>query len=316
MNSKIAKLNAPDPDALRRRVQAHIDAGMSQTEIARLAGTSGSTVGRWLAGKYPGDNSKVERQLASALEAIAERESQARALPAAPDFIATPTAERILDVLGYAHIAQDVVVVYGGAGVGKTQAIDEYARRHANVWTVAATPAESSVVACLENITHALGIPAPQSAAKMHRAVTRRMTGTYGLLVIDEAQNLDTKALDQVRSIHDATGCGLALVGNEATYSQLTGGNRAAYLDRLYSRVGQRLRLGKATHADTDAIVDAWGINAKACIDALRKIAATPGGLRSLTKTLRLASMYAAGDERAVNCDDIKAAWKRLGGAA
>jgi len=315
MNAKVSKLKT-DPEALRRRVQSQLDSGMSQTELARLAGTSASTVGRWLAGKYSGDNSKVEHQIASALEAIAEREAQAKALPAAPDYVNTPTTARILDVLGYAHIASDVVVIYGGAGLGKTEAIRHYQASNANVWVVTATPADSGVVSTLEGITAALGIPAPQSAARIHRAICKRMTGTFGLLVVDEAQNLDTKALDQVRAIHDATGCGLALVGNEATYSQLTGGNRAPYLDRLYSRVGQRLRLGKATNADTDAIIEAWGISVKSCIDALRKIAATPGGLRSLTKTLRLASMYAAGDGRAVNCDDIRAAWKRLGGTS
>jgi DNA transposition AAA+ family ATPase len=106
------------------------------------------------------------------------------------------------------------------------------------------------------------------------------------------------------------------LLGNEHVYSNLTGGNRAAYLDRLYSRVGQRLRLNAADPGDAEAIISAWQIKANDCRNFLHKIAATPGGLRSLTKTLRLASMYAAGESRETNCGDIKAAWKRLGGAA
>lgn len=315
MNATIAQIK-PEAGELRSRVAELINGGMSQTELARLAGTSGSTVGRWLAGKYEGDNSKIERQLGAALDSIADRKAANDALPAAPDYIATPTADRVADTLSYAHTASDVVVIYGGAGVGKTEAVRAYATRSPNVWISTATPASSSVVAALEDVADALGVQAPNGAARLHRAVVKRMRGTFGLLIIDEAQNLDTKALDQMRSIHDATGCGLALVGNEQVYGSMTGGNRAPYLDRLFSRVGQRLRLGKASNGDTDAIIQAWGVDAKDCIKSLRQIASTPGGLRSLTKTLRLASMYASADEREVCCSDIRAAWKRLGGAA
>lgn len=307
---------SPEAGALREKVVAVIEGGMSQSELARIAGTSASTVGRWMADKYEGDNAEVARKLQAALDTIAERQAANDALPEAPGYISTPTAERIIDTLSYGHIAGDIVVVYGGAGVGKTEAIRAYRRRSPNVWVSTATPADGTVVPALENVGEALGIPLASGAARMHRAIVKKMTGTYGLLIIDEAQNLDTKALDQMRSIHDATGCGLALVGNEQVFSTMTGGNRAAYLDRLYSRVGQRLRLGKATQEDTDAVIDAWGIKVKDCRKKLQEIATTPGGLRSLSKTIRLASMYAAGDKRPVSCADIKAAWKRLGGAA
>lgn len=305
-----------EPSVLRERVFALLEGGMSQTELARLAGTSASTLGRWLQDKYEGDNLKVERQILAALETIADRRAAADALPSAPEYIATPTAERIMDTLSYAHIANDIVVVYGGAGTGKTEAVRAYQSKSPNVWVSTASPADGGVVPALENVGGALGIPISSGAARMHRAICKRMAGTFGLLIIDEAQNLETKALDQMRSIHDATGCGLALVGNEQVYSSMTGGSRAAYLDRLFSRVGQRLRMGKATEKDTDAIIDAWGVKVGECRTVLHQIAATPGGLRSLTKTLRLASMYAAGDKRDVSCSDIRAAWKRLGGAA
>lgn len=304
-----------DTEGLRDRVAEALK-GMSQTELARIAGTSPSTVGRWLQGSYQGDNARVERRLQAALDTLADRQQADEALPSMPGYIATPTAERIMDTLSYAHIAGDVVIVYGGAGLGKTESIRAYAAKSPNVWVSTASPAEGSVVPALEAVGEALGIPIASGAARMHRAIVKKMAGTYGLLVIDEAQNLDSKALDQMRSIHDATGCGLALVGNEQVYSAMTGGTRASYLDRLFSRVGQRLRLVRATDQDTEAIIDAWQIKAGPCRKDLRRIAASAGGLRSLSKTLRLASMYAAGDQREVTCTDIRAAWKRLGGAA
>lgn len=300
-----------DSAELRTRVHAALE-NMSQSDLARLAGTSASTLGRWLAGKYEGDNAKVERQIEAALHALADRQAQSAALPSAPDYIATPTSERIVAALRYAHVASDVVVVYGGAGVGKTQSLTHYAKGAPNVYVATATPASAGVVPALEEVADALGLPIASGAARLHRAICKRLRGTYGLLVMDEAQHLSVAALDQLRSIHDATGCGLALVGNDAVYTTMTGGNRAAYLDRLFSRIGKRVRVGTAGAKDTDAIIAAWGIDATECRKLLRDIASKPGGLRILTKTLRLASMYAAGDSRTVCCADIRAAWREL----
>lgn len=300
-----------DSADLKRRAQTALE-GMSQSDLARLAGTSASTVGRWLSGKYEGDNAKVERQIEAALHALADRQAQAAALPAAPDYIATPSSERIVAALRYAHVASDVVVIYGGAGVGKTQSLSHYAKGAPNVYVATATPASAGVVPALEEVADALHVPIASGAARLHRAICKRLRGTFGLLIVDEAQHLSVAALDQMRSIHDATGCGLALVGNDAVYTTMTGGNRAPYLDRLFSRIGKRVRVSSAGHKDTDAIIDAWQIDAGECRKLLRDIASKPGGLRILTKTLRLASMYAAGDDRGVSCPDIRAAWREL----
>jgi DNA transposition AAA+ family ATPase len=301
-----------DTAKLRRQAETALAEGMSQTELARLAGTSASTLGRWLKDSYEGDNEKVARQVEGALHALADRQAQTAALPAAPAYIPTPTSERIVSALRYAHVASDVVVIYGGAGVGKTQSLQHYAKGAPNVYIATATPASAGVVPALEEVADALGVAIASGAARLHRAIVKRLVGTYGLLIIDEAQHLSVAALDQMRSIHDATNCGLALVGNSAVYTTMTGGNRAPYLDRLFSRIGKRVRVNAAGHKDTDAIIEAWGIQANDCKKLLRDIASKPGGLRILTKTLRLASMYAAGDKRAVCCPDIRAAWREL----
>lgn len=309
MNSNVAPISSND---IMTRARAALAEGLSQTDLARLAGTSASTVGRWLAGKYEGDNSRVERQIEGALQVLDDRKAQAAALPAAPDYIPTPTSERIVSALRYAHVAGDVVVVYGSAGAGKTQSLTHYAGGSPNVYVATATPASSGVVPALEEVAHALGLPATSGAARMHRAICRRLVGAYGLLAIDEAQHLSVAALDQLRAIHDATGCGLALVGNEAVYATMTGGTRAAYLDRLFSRIGKRVQVRRATTKDADAIIAAWHVDASGCRKLLHEIARQPGGLRGLTKALRLAAMYAAGDDRPVGCEDIRAAWREL----
>lgn len=319
--SKIATLPTAHTDAAEARnllgevIEIQNDTRMSQAAIAREVGVSGTAISQWLNGAYPGDVAALEAKIARWVDAYRERTLSARMLPEAPVWVPTPSADRVIAALGYAQIAGDIAVVYGGAGLGKTTAIRQYQRTSPNVWHATMTPATATVVPALEEIADSLGLKeVGGGAAKIQRAIIRRLHGTQGLLVIDEAQHLGVAALDAMRALHDATGVGLALVGNEAVYARMTGGNRAAYLDRLFSRIGKRVRLTRSTQADVTAIINSWRIEAKECRQILHEIAAKPGGLRGLTKVLRLASMFAVGAQRDIHCDDIRAAWRDLGG--
>lgn len=308
---------SPTPE-LRERVRGMMDADkrLTQARISKEAGLSSAVISQWLAGVYPGDVGGVETKIARWLDTTQAQRAAQDALPAAPSYVATPSAEKVLAALRYAQIASDIAVVYGGAGLGKTTAISRYATTAPNVYVATMTPASASVVTALEEITDAVGASGINGggAAKLHRAIVRRITGTQGLLVIDEAQHLSVAALDQIRSIHDAAGIGIALVGNEQVYARMTGGNRAAYLDRLFSRIGKKVRLLRPSETDITRLIEAWGVEEPACRSQLVDIASKPGGLRGLTKVMRLGSMYAAAQRRPLCCDNVRAAWRELGG--
>lgn len=292
------------------------DRNYSQARIAREVGISATTLSQWMSGTYAGDNEGVEAKIGRWYDKLQTSRATASAMPTAPEFVETPSAARVLAALRYAQVAGDIAVIYGGAGMSKTTSIREYARRAPNVWHATMTPASAGVVTCLEEIAEAVSAAgAAGGAARLHRAICRRVADTGGLLVIDEAQHLSVAALDQIRSIHDATGVGIALVGNEAVYARMTGGNRAAYLDRLFSRIGKKVRLIRPTAEDVRALIACWGIDDAKCMATLQDIASKPGALRGLTKTLRLASMHAAAEGRAICCTDVKTAWRELGGA-
>jgi len=292
------------------------DRRLTQAQVSREIGISASAYNQWSKGVYAGDNSAIETKLRLWLDAYQQRRATNEQMPTAPTWVPTPTGQRIIGALSYAQVAGDIAIVYGGAGLGKSTAIRQYATSALNVWHVTMTPASASVVTALEEVCDALGLGEQGGAAKLHRAIVRKVRGTAGLLVIDEAQHLSTQALDQVRSIHDATGIGIALVGNQEVYARMTGGNRAAYLDRLYSRIGKRLSLAKSTEADIRALIEAWGIDDTKCRNTLLGIARHPGALRTLTKVLRLASMHAMAETKAVCCEHIGRAWRELGGEA
>lgn len=314
--TNVTPLHAGDAELRERlRVAMASDRRLSQASVAREIGISPSALNQWLKGIYPGDNEAIETKLIIWMVGYDERRQAGDAMPVAPAWIETPTAARIVGALSYAQAAGDIAIVYGGAGLGKSTTIRHYQNISLNVWHVTMTPASASVVTALEEICAALGVAESGGAARLHRAIVRRVRGSRGLLAIDEAQHLSMAALDQIRAIHDATDVGVALVGNQEIYARMTGGNRAAYLDRLYSRIGKRLALRASSDEDIQALIAAWNIDDAVSRKTLTDIAHRPGALRTLTKVLRLAGMYALADGKPLSAEFVGRAWRELGGA-
>ena len=301
---------------LRERTRAAMAAaGLSQAKAAHEIGLSDSALSQWLAGKYGGDTAGVDAKVERWIKAHDERAVLAQRMPAAPEWTPTPTARRIEAGLSYAQLAGDVTVIYGGAGVGKTQAARRYAETRPNVWIAAMTPAVQALGPCLERLALACGLrPTNGRPARLEVELRDRLTGSQGLLIVDEAQHLSPRALEGVRSLHDATGVGVALIGNETIYSRLTGGRRAAEFAQLFSRIGKRVRLTTAGKGDVEALLAAWSIEDAAAREAAQEIALQPGALRGLTKALRLATLFAKGGT--LNAKHIASAWRDLGGGA
>ncbi|NII74243.1 hypothetical protein FHW84_002828 [Dyella sp. SG562] len=294
-----------------RGVQSR-DKRLSQAVLSKEAGISATTFNQWLNGKYQGDNEGVEQKIRLWLEADTNRRAAGNQMPEAPTFVNTPTAARVLGTLAYAQMAGDIAVIHGLAGIGKTKAGEYYSQNSPNVWIATMDPSTAGVVTALQEICEALGLAAIGGARQMARAIGKRVKDTNGLLLIDEAQHLSVGALDVIRSIHDSTGIAIALMGNDGVFARMAGGRNAQQLDRLYSRVGKRLSLKRPTETDVITLLKAWGIEDTKCHSTLLQIAGSGGALRSLTKVLRLANMYAGAEGRAVCCEDVRAAASEL----
>jgi DNA transposition AAA+ family ATPase len=296
----------------RAELQQLIANGLSRSEIARGADVSLTTVSQFMSQTYTGSYENVDAKLRRWLLARAERKALSSNLPTAPEWFEAPTAARIRSALTYAQIAGDLVLVMGGAGLSKSTTCKRYASERPNVWHIEMRKCDATLVPCLERIARVMGVKMnTRAASAIQDAIEAKLSGTQGLLIIDEAQHLSTDALETVRAIQDGTKVGLALVGNESVYARITGGSRAAEFAQLFSRIGKRVRLGKPTKGDVDALADAWSIQAPAARELLQAIAGKPGALRSCTKVLRLAAVIAGG--QALDVDHIRSAWMDLG---
>jgi len=304
-------------DALRARVRELMgERGATQAAVAKESGMSAPALNQWLKECYPGDILTLEGKLRRWVEQQGVRREAKASAPALPTWVATPSALKVMEALQFAQAHGVMSLVYGGPGVGKTTAIRQYQDGGLNVWVATMTPAHAGLVSALRGIAGAVGVEVSSGGAEaLNREIERKVNKSNGLLVIDEAQHLGVPALEQIRSIHDATGIGIALVGNERVYARMAGGSQAAYLDRVRSRIGKTVRLLKTLAEDVKALAAECKVG-PGCEPELQKIASKPGALRSVVLTLKLAGVTASAQGRRVERDDVCAAWGELGGVA
>ncbi|EFH0852511.1 AAA family ATPase [Escherichia coli] len=278
-------------------------------QIALESGLSTGTISSFINDKYNGDNERVSQILQRWLEkyhAVAE-------LPEPPRFVETQTVKQIWTSMRFASLTESIAVVCGNPGVGKTEAAREYRRTNNNVWMLTITPSCASVLECLTELAFELGMnDAPRRKGPLSRALRRRLEGTQGLVIIDEADHLGAEVLEELRLLQESTRIGLVLMGNHRVYSNMTGGNRTVEFARLFSRIAKRTAINKTKKADVKAIADAWQINGEKELELLQQIAQKPGALRILNHSLRLAAMTAHGKGERVNEDYLRQAFREL----
>ncbi|EOM1767751.1 AAA family ATPase [Salmonella enterica subsp. enterica serovar Montevideo] len=278
-------------------------------QIALESGLSTGTISSFINDKYNGDNERISQILQRWLEkyhAVAE-------LPEPPRFVETQTVKQIWTSMRFASLTESIAVVCGNPGVGKTEAAREYRRTNNNVWMITITPSCASVLECLTELAFELGMnDAPRRKGPLSRALRRRLEGTQGLVIIDEADHLGAEVLEELRLLQESTRTGLVLMGNHRVYSNMTGGNRTVEFARLFSRIAKRTAINKTKKADVKAIADAWQINGEKELELLQQIAQKPGALRILNHSLRLAAMTAHGKDERVNEDYLRQAFREL----
>lgn len=300
-------------EELRATVRALLEGSkLSIGAAARQSGIAVSTFSSWLSRSYTGDNLRVAEQVRTWLD---NREAAARARAAAPlalGFVATRSAEAFNAVLEHAQYMPDLVVIAGGAGVGKTTACERYAAEHRNCWLLTAAPSLASAHAMLEYACETIGVR-ENAPARRARALAARLRGTGGVLIVDEAQHLRTATFDELRSLHDRSGVGMAFVGNESIHMRMDGGGRRSEFAQVFSRVGMRVSRARPLARDVEAILDAAGVRGTSERAFLKQVAAKPGALRGVIKCLRVAAMLAghAGLE-APDVQHLATAWSRL----
>lgn len=315
MNTTAETITPDEFDGLRAEVRAVMAAeNLSQKAVSDESGIPYGTLTAWMGGTYKGRVADKAADVQRWLETRRENSRVRSTIPDAPPFVATPTANAILGICSFAQAAPDFAVIVGGAGLGKTTALEEYKRRSSNVFLATMEPCLGPVNKMLGELADVMGLDERQPA-RVSRVITKQLRGTKSLLIVDEAQHLSTQSLDQIRTFQDKAGCGVVVAGNEAVLAKLQGNSKVPdpRFAQLYSRGGMRTVLSKPKGEDIDCLIRAWGIDtATKEAGMLRTIARKSAALRGMTKAMRLASMMASTTGETLSVQHIRAAWSQL----
>jgi len=288
--------------------------GASWSELGKRIGIPQSTLAAFGSEKgYGGPEQPLADKIFRYRQLLVTQASIEVEAPETPGYFETPTSKQLNQVLAYGQRGK-IVLAAMGPGTGKTMTAKHFAACYANVFVATMAPSTAGVNTMQIEVLEALGEKNPVGTPqKLSRRIRELLDGLgKPMLIIDEAQHLSEKSIEEIRSWHDAVGCGIALFGNVGVLQRLEGGNRASAFAQLYSRVSLKVVRPLPLIADIDALAEAWGMFDEPVTIYLHKIGMLPGGLRGLTMTLELASMLAAADRKVLALDHIKDAWAQL----
>lgn len=253
--------------------------GYQQKQVAQLLGVSVATVSLYLKGEYNGNVAEMDRKVSELIERDKAKVVEAKYNTA---FVPTLAARRGMEVMAFAHVEGEINVIYGSAGLGKTQMLKEYERQNSSAVLIEVDPSCTPKV-LLRKIAEAVGANARGVNNELLDSIVSKLKGSERLLMIDEAELLSTRSLEFIRRIHDLTGVGVVLAGMPRLLINLKGKNNE--LAQLYSRVGFACDLGNALSEEDLGLLAESALGTSEFNAPLIK--ASNGNARRLSKLMR-----------------------------
>ncbi len=283
--------------------------GKTQREISREAGLSPSVISQFLNGTYIGDNKEVANTLMKYLRVAKDRLNSQQSTA----FYETlENTQNVLYACNHAHIENDIVLVCGDAGAGKTTALKLYAAENTGVVMVTCNSCTRSATAVLKLILNKLGIQSINRKEVLMYKLLERLKGTHYLIILDEADHLSLDALQAIRNLNDSAGVGIVLSGNDKIYRQMYSGQRGYEFDQIRTRIIVRKRV---INSYTPEEIESIFVDAPSdCIPYIMNLACRES-LRTAIKIYNLALEYAKAMNSKITLSILKSVKDDLIGA-
>jgi len=239
--------------------------GLSQAQVARSIGMSSGAISQYLKGEYKGNVENFEKKLKDFIKNYSFKDEKKE------DFQIVATADLSITkfIIDEAVIGNELSVIYGVAGCGKTTAIKEYIKTHPEAILLEAIPG-MSLSSVLKSICQMASITtAYKNSEEMIKDITKEFKRRETILIIDEAENLTTKTLEAIRRIWDFSSVPTVLVGTNALINNLKGRN--GELLQLYSRISGKYEFKGLNEQDWTALFGSFAENIKSITTHLRR---------------------------------------------
>lgn len=228
-------------NSIRTEVQTYMgESGKSQKQIAREIAVSPAALSQFLDGIYTGDNAGIADRLQGWLALEAKRNTKKEHSQMSLDVENTKT---VLFVCEYAHTKNDITLIFGDAGAGKTTALEYYRDKNAGVIMITANACTSSATAILKMLCNETGRNISGRKDTIMNELVKYFKGTNRLIIIDEADHLTLSALQAVRNLNDMAKVGIVLSGNNKIFLQMIGGAKSSEFQQLRTRITLRRKL-------------------------------------------------------------------------
>lgn len=212
---------------------------LSQNALGKLLGISGTALSQLRNGKYQADPQRMFDILESYFGVKEQTKLTYREVPYAD----TSISEEIYDVISVCQIKGGLAVAAGDAGIGKTKAAQHYVALHPeNSILMTMNPCLINIKAVLNLLADKLNLSPGRSKDALWYAIVQKLKDGM-VLIFDEAQHLNLKTIEVLRSFSDyfndrGQTLGICFIGNLDTVTKM--GSQKAEFAQISNRTKQR----------------------------------------------------------------------------
>jgi len=270
-------------DELREKLDAYrnsFDPPLTNRDLARELGVGVTQISKYLNGRPDWDVTDFEATIEDVLKSAALRlagGSQA--------MVQTSVTRQVNAVCETIRKTNDIGLIFGPAGTGKTVAVAMYANNMPSAivitltkWAANAHGIERLIFSALETRSY------KKSGQSRAEWLLGRLRKSNRILIVDNAHRLTKSGREWLFDFADDTGIPIALVGNPEVLDAIQEN------DQQFSRIGvvQRVQLKDASEIATRILAAVSPAANEQIGDLVRTIASKKGHLRSLKKHLLL----------------------------
>jgi len=253
---------------------------LSMAVLARELGTSATAVNKYLNDKFEGDVTTMENTIADVLQAARKRRRAS-----AVAHLTTSVTNTVQGMFETIRKTNDIGMVSGPAGIGKSIAIAMYLKEHPSAVAINLTRWRRDFEGLAGLLFNAIDNSSWPRNVNRSTWLCDRFLHSNRLIIVDNAHRMTASAREWVFDFHDCTCCPFALVGNPELLAAIRRN------DQQFSRIGVNIPVEYSPHRRiVRAMVDDVVVDAPAELYTLAdEVSRERGHLRALRKQLLLA---------------------------
>lgn len=249
-------------EELKHFLETHKSEGITLRSVGKAIDWSYETLSLWIRNDYTGNNEAVDRDVAGYLARMKQRDK----VKTVGKFVKTRQAISTIAALRYAHTRGKMGLIIGPSGSGKTRAIRQYAASQAGVIFLTTDDVSNGPSGIIHDLAEALDLKTRGTLRGILRAITKKLSGSGRLIIVDEAQTLRHHAIEVLRKIHDTTEVAIVFSGMPRLYHHMVG-NGVEIFEQIRNRIAIKKDLPPLNLEDSTLILHSFdeSISAETC---------------------------------------------------